>query len=77
MERDQVLNKLTYGEEMLIKLVNAIKAKSQANHNEGLPEDKRLDQWGSSLVNSDEYKIAIEKIKVFQNTQILVAEEID
>lgn len=77
MERNPVLNRLTHGEELLINLVDAIKAKSQANHNEGLPEDKRLDQWGAILVDSEEYKIAVGKIKAFQTTETFVADEID
>lgn len=77
MERDLVTNKLTHGEELLINLVNAIKAKSQANHNEGLPEDKRLDQWGTTLVNSEEYIVAVGKIKASQTTDPFVVDEID
>ena len=76
MERNLGSVGLTRGEEMLINLVNAIKSKSHADYNEGR-ENKRLDQWGAELVNSDEYIIAIGKLKADQDAHVVVADEID
>lgn len=68
---------LTAGESMVVKLVDAIKAKSLADFSEGLPENKDLDRWGAELVNSPEYASAMGKIGASRETVTIANTEID
>lgn len=76
MGKEVFKNNLTHGEETLINLVEAIKAKSQSDHLEGLPENKRLNEWGAALVNSEEYIIAKQKLEADQKSVEYVADEV-
>lgn len=76
MAERPILINLTQGEDLLIKLVDAIRAKSHANHAEGI-EDKEMDCWGEKLVNSEEYLGVMEKLKTMRTSTGSTVTEID